>query len=245
MADNDHDLSTWKAAVSPTDDCLSMQQLERCAASEVPLDAKTADHLSKCAHCQTELAMLKSFESATPAANEGAAVSWIVAQLGRKSEKSAFSFGGKLAWLRRGFMKSPQLIAVMAVAVVAIFSGSLYIFDHSAEPPLSKGIHGPDVMRSGAIRLIEPSGDVSQKPAEFKWEAYAGASSYSVEIREVNNEVVWAGKAESNFVVVGPQGKAAIPFGKQLLWKVTALDSAGNPLADSSRGSFRVLKTED
>src|SRR6185369_9926125 len=83
MADNKNNLKMWQAAASATDECLPLEVLEQMTEND-SADPKAAAHLAECAHCQTELAMLKNFEQSTPSADEGAAVAWIAAQLERR-----------------------------------------------------------------------------------------------------------------------------------------------------------------
>ncbi|HXA84474.1 MAG TPA: hypothetical protein VNZ47_05335, partial [Candidatus Dormibacteraeota bacterium] len=83
MADNSKTIKMWQEAAAETKECLPLEMLERMMANP-SADAKAATHLAGCAHCQTELAMLKNFEQSTPSASEGAAVAWIAAQLERR-----------------------------------------------------------------------------------------------------------------------------------------------------------------
>ncbi len=83
MADNTNTAKIWQEAAAATKECLPLEALERMM-DNPSRDAKAAAHLAGCAHCQTELAMLKNFEQSTPSADEGAAVAWIAAQLERQ-----------------------------------------------------------------------------------------------------------------------------------------------------------------
>ncbi|MGC2742958.1 MAG: hypothetical protein WA672_07205, partial [Candidatus Angelobacter sp.] len=83
MADNTKTLKMWQEAAAETKECLPLETLERMLDNPSG-DAKAAAHLAGCAHCQTELAMLKNFEQSTPSADEGAAVAWIASQLQRR-----------------------------------------------------------------------------------------------------------------------------------------------------------------
>ena len=83
MADNTKTAKIWQEAAAATKECLPLETLEQMMDNS-SRDAKAAGHLAGCAHCQTELAMLKSFEQSTPSADEGAAVAWIAAQLERR-----------------------------------------------------------------------------------------------------------------------------------------------------------------
>ena len=88
MADNTKTLKMWQEAAAETKECLPLETLERMMDNS-SADAKAAAHLAGCAHCQTELAMLKNFEQSTPSADEGAAVAWIASQLQRQQNAPA------------------------------------------------------------------------------------------------------------------------------------------------------------
>src|SRR5450755_3436537 len=66
-------------ALKAKPDCLTPVQLEKFAEDSSLKDP----HLAECSRCQTELALLKSFQSSEPLPDEGAAVAWISARLER------------------------------------------------------------------------------------------------------------------------------------------------------------------
>ncbi|PYP92494.1 MAG: hypothetical protein DMG65_04000 [Candidatus Angelobacter sp. Gp1-AA117] len=244
MADNNKSREAWRAAVSTTGNCLSINDLERLAES-VPLpDEKLNAHLAECPRCQTELAMLKNFESAAPAHDEGAAVAWITAQLGRNSLKSApqTAVAGRLGFFRN-FFRNSYAIAAVAVALIIIFSVSLYISEHQAAPQLNAGLNNPNpgqILRSQSIRLIGPSGDLKGLPENFRWDVYPGATSYRVELTEVDGTLVRQETVNQNVLSVTPDWKSLIHTGKPYNWQVTALDASGKAVVSSSREHFRV-----
>lgn len=248
MADNNKSRETWRAAVSRTGECLSINELERLA-ENVPLpDEKLNAHLAGCPRCQTELAMLKNFESATPAQDEGAAVAWITAQLSRSSLKSAPQTAavGRLAFFRN-FFRSPYAIATVAVTLIIIFSVSLYISEHQSAPQLNAGLKNPnpdEIMRSQSVRVIGPSGDLKSLPESFRWDVYPGATSYRIELTEVDGTLVRQETVNQNVLSVTPEWKSVIHGGKPYIWQVTALDASGKAVASSSREHFRVGTTK-
>jgi hypothetical protein len=241
MADINKNREAWRTAVTRTSECLSIEQLERFVEDIVPMDFKGAAHLRQCPRCQSELAMLKSFESGTPAPGEGAAVAWIAAQLQRNSAKPAapaFARGQVSFW--RSLFRFPYVVAATAVIAAVVFGASLYIFERPETPKLSAGLSGPPVMRSEAVKLIEPSGNLNQPPAVFRWDAYPGAKAYSVELMEVDGNTLWKGTVEENSLTAKPEMKTVMHPGKPLLWKVTALDATGKAVAASSLERFQV-----
>ena len=244
MADNFKSREAWRAAMSTTGDCLSVNDLERLA-ENVPLpDKKSNAHLAECPRCQTELALLRNFESTTPAHDEGAAVAWIAAQLGRKSIKSSPQTAaiGRLAFWH-SFFRSSYAIAAVAVTLIMIFGVSLYISEHQPAPQLSAELNTPnphEIMRSQSVRLIGPSGDLNALPESFRWEAYPGTNSYRVELTEVDGTMVRKETVDQNVLSVKPEWKSVLHNGKPYIWQVTALDASGNAVATSSHERFRI-----
>lgn len=115
MADNTKTLKMWQSAVSSTEDCLPLEVLERMTESS-SAEPKAAAHLADCPHCQTELSMLKSFESSVPAEGEGAAVAWIAAQLQRKQNAQSV----KPVVARVSFWRSMFRVPYLALSLIHI-----------------------------------------------------------------------------------------------------------------------------
>jgi hypothetical protein len=232
MADNANNTKIWQEAVSATPDCPSIEVLEKIEAGSADANAQ---HVAGCAHCQTELAMLRSFEAALPVEGEGASVAWITAQLQRNQQKQAAPARPVLAW--RSFFKVPYMAAAAALIVAVTLGISLY--DRGGKPTI-KGGGDIGIMRSG-VHLMGPIGNLSEMPQQFQWEAYAGAVNYKVEVMEVDGHVDWSGTTSQTSIALSSDVKtiAAKP-GKPLQWKVTALDATGKVLADSSAEKFQV-----
>src|SRR5215469_3400545 len=72
-----------KAALSAARDCPPPEVLERLLNEGAPLSLK--EHVDACAHCQTELQMLRGFTSNEVAEHERAAVELIAARLRARS----------------------------------------------------------------------------------------------------------------------------------------------------------------
>jgi len=239
MADN-KTVKMWQEAASASKDCLPLEVLERLMESaNAPADAKAAAHLSGCAHCQTELAMLKRFETAEPSANEGAAVAWIAAKLQRRQGAPANQSSVPRVSLWRTMFRVPYLAGAAALALVLALGISLY------NPDSGKGgLKGPDVgttYRSGEIKLLSPTGDLTQAPNEFRWEAVPGAASYTVELTDVLGTPLASAASTQPVLEATPQMKAIVQAGKPIKWKVTARDASGKVIADSSGGNFKIM----
>lgn len=262
MAGNNN-AKLWREAVSATSDCPSLDVLEKImdsasrvssneaasneaasndAAKTATVDVKTVAHVRQCPHCQSEISMLRSFESATPSRDEGAAVAWIAAQLERNQQTRGGSQQKQRAsvvasW--RNFFRVPYMAAAAALVLAAALGISLYVSENSR--PAFNSNYGASPMRSGSIRLTGPSGELAQVPSQFTWEAWPGAAGYSVKLTgmDMDHTLVWQGSSSQNSLALSPEVKALIRPGKPLELTVTALDSAGRPLA-SGKDHFRV-----
>jgi len=238
MADNNA-VRMWQEAASAGKDCLPLEVLERLMEdANAPADAKAAAHLSGCAHCQTELAMLKNFETAEPSANEGAAVAWIAAQLQRQQGALATQSSVPHISFWRTMFRVPYLAGAAALALVLALGISLYNSDSG-----KGGLKGPDVgttYRSGEIKLISPTSDLTQAPNEFRWEAVTGATNYTVELTDVLGTPLASASSTQPVLETTPQMKAIMQARKPIKWKVTARDASGKVIADSSAGSFKI-----
>jgi hypothetical protein len=133
----------------------------------------------------------------------------------------------------------PYLAGAAALAAVLIFGISLYHGNSDGPGKINPGL-GSGNFRSGSIHLVSPVSDMPQAPTEFRWDAVQGASSYSVELKDVAGITLATAKSTQNVLPVTPALKANMVSGKPLKWKVTAMDAAGKEIANSSLEQFKV-----
>jgi hypothetical protein len=180
--------------------------------------------------------MLRSFESSAQVGDNQADVDWVAAQLQRPqgvpSSPVRIPF-----W--RGLLSAPHLAGAAIVLIIGL-GLSLYVSNRQERPLLHGEPSGNQAMRSGDIRLMGPAGDFHRAPEVFRWEALPHAKSYTMQLLEVDGTVIWNGQSAENVLIANPALKAKMQPGKTLLWKVTALDASGEPIASSSRERFRV-----
>jgi len=148
------------------------------------------------------------------------------------------------AWyglLRRGLARvvGLGLAALLALAAVLIVGISLYHGNSDGPGKLNPGL-GNGQFRSGSIHLVSPIADQKSAPAEFHWDAVQGASSYTVELKDVAGITLESAKSSENVLPVTPEMKACMVSGKPLKWKVTAMDANGKEIANSSLEQFKV-----
>jgi hypothetical protein len=234
MAGNTNNAKIWQDAAAASKECPTLEVLERVM-EESSSNPKAAAHVASCPHCQSEITMLRSFESSTPAENEGAAVAWIAAQLERNQKAPVAKSTASRVPFWRTMFRIPYAAAAAALILAVALGISLYHPDHS-QPILQPPQIG--VYRSGAIKLITPN-ELSQAPDRLRWEAVPGADSYSVEVDDVTGDKIWESKSSENFILLDPGVKARMVPGKPLKWSVTALDANGKELA-SGKANFRV-----
>ncbi len=238
MADNTNTAKIWQEAAAETKDCLPLEVLEQMM-DNTSRDAKAATHLAGCAHCQTELAMLKNFEHSTPSADEGAAVAWIAAQLERQQNAPAAQQKVTPVPFWRMMFRVPYMAGAAALAAVLIFGISLYHGNPDGPGKINPGL-GNGQFRSGAIHLVSPITDQNSVPAEFRWDAVQGANSYRVELKDVAGITLASAKSSQNVLPVSPDMKAVMVSGKPLKWTVTAMNADGKEIANSSTEQFKI-----
>ena len=123
-----------KSELAATPDCLSLDELSQLSAEQV----EAHSHVSGCARCQTEMALLRKFESDEPVPGEGAAVAWVSAQLERRlndiknpalaSRRREIDADQSHSWFKRlfalpGFRLTAPIAGAAVVAAVALGIG--------------------------------------------------------------------------------------------------------------------------
>jgi len=245
------ELARLKETLAPTADCATLDELAELADPSVPSPSRNrvAVHVAACHRCEAELALLKEFESASPRAEEVATVEWIVTRLRtrfrearmtpveaapeQKDEEEGF-------WQRLFHSKpAPVLGFGLATAMVLVAVG--IELREGREPALHPQVEAsPEVFRSNAVQLRGPAGDLDRRPARLEWEPVAAATSYSVEILEVDRSPVWKGEAAEPSIALPEAVAERLVPGKPLLWRVYARDASGRILAASPLQRFRM-----
>lgn len=221
-------------AFAATPDCFEIDELSLLLDGKrgEQLQRRAEKHVAGCMHCQTELALLREFESPAVRPTEQSDVNWIVSRL-RKNSPAAPLPWWKQIWSSRILI--PASIA-LATALIAIGIG----LQMRQTPYSPVPAPGREVMRSQSVDTVSPLGDVTLAPAEFKWRAVAGASRYRVRLFEVDRTELWNTTVSQTSVALDDSVREKIVPLKSLLWDVTALDDAGTVLASSGLQRFRL-----
>lgn len=214
-----------KLVLTPRSDCVSTMKLA------VP-DVQALAHIATCPRCQAERALLAEFESATPLPEEEAGVSWISQRLESRLAPVRPAPVPQARWRRWLSFHNMGFSLAAAMLMVALGVG---LFQR--QQPALIAPQGAMTMRSGEIGAISPLGDLDGPPASLVWQPVAGASSYSVQVMEVDRTLVWT--SESKIPSAALPSQLVVP-GKPLLWQVLAKDGAGNALASSAPQRFRL-----
>ena len=244
-----------KAALAPSDGCVTIEELSGLSDASLPepVRARISGHVTTCQRCQTEIALLKKFESAAAGPDEEGAASWITARLERQFEQitgaaRASSQAGKerKPWWRRLFSfrllgSRPVTAAAFALALAMLLIVLNLPLRNTREPALSPDVGlTPPVFRSDALAVLGPTGDLEEAPTELRWQPAPDAATYSVQLMEVDRVELWKGESSKSSLSLPPAVRARIVPGKALLWKVEARDASGRTIARSEIQRFRV-----
>ena len=245
------DRQALKSALATTPECLPLEKLEELSADE----ARAHKHVSQCARCQTELTLLREFETNEPLPGEGAAVAWISAQLERQQaeikrpsraaqrKRAKVEGQGSGGWLGRLFDYQIMRVWIPVTAALVLAAAGIMLWRSPKEPELHASLgNDPAIYRSLELQTIAPSGELSEIPKELKWNSVPEAATYKVVITEVDHSEVWSGQTVDTFVTIPASMTAKIRIGKPFIWQVTALDQQGKTLASSQARRFVVTR---
>ena len=205
-----------RAALAPSAECLSIEQLGRYADGALAGEEQRAAvmHIRGCLNCQAEFALLEAVTGAdrveTPAPRR---------------------------WLR---FPMPPVAAVAAVLLIGIATGSVYFLVRKAPDLPGRVTTGDEVTRSLAVAVRGPVGDQAEAPRRFEWLAVDRAVRYCVRLMEVDRHEVWSTSTSELGVDLPPPVRTSITPGRTLLWDVTAYDASGAAIAESGSQSFRI-----
>lgn len=247
MADQDsNQRQILKAALSRTSQCLPVEIL--AAIAEERVDAGTnlqaREHLSGCAHCQSELALFREFQEAEARPGEIESVAWVQSELRRRSAEVA-GRGVESArepeslWARITARRRWRTLSLVAASLLVAVTAGLYLrsgagLDRSGEPV---------IYRSQKLSAVAPVGEISEAPADFQWRATPGAAKYRVRLMEVDRTVIWSAEIAGASVSIPPAVHEQMTPGRAFEWDVTAWNGAGEKIAESNLQNFHILVT--
>jgi hypothetical protein len=244
-SENHSDRRILAQALAPGKDCPPIERFEACVeGGAIPPDL--AGHLESCAYCRTELELWRSFHTPPRDEAEAEAVRLIAERLQNPRMPLPMSVEpwwrrilhtrwSGLSWLGPAAVAAAALLIVVAVGIQWRHGVGphLYIPDQPE----------PEVLRSGSIKVISPSGDTRAIPDQVQWERVAGAAQYRVGVLEVDHTELWTATTPQTRLDLPASVKAKIVPAKTILVQVVAFDSTGRKLAESEFVRFRLLQT--
>jgi hypothetical protein len=190
--------------------------------------------------------MLRSFTSNQVAEHEKLAVNAIAARLKAQSTAGApndtVAIQSRQSWWKRAFEVRWLSAAAATLAIALVVAGVAIELRRGRQPALDIGPRGTEILRSSAIAILSPIGDLREKPAEISWEAVPNAVRYRVQIMEVDRAEVWSADATSPRIGLPPTVETLIVPSKTLLVQIAAFGASGQKIAESETVRFRLLQ---
>jgi hypothetical protein len=241
------DADLLRDALGPGKDCPSIEDLGLYLEQkgDQTWRGSLKSHLSACTHCRTELNLLQEFQSGEVSAQEAEAVQAVTAQLARRSAKIFASAPEapplRRPWWKEVFTASWISPASVALAGILLMAGVGLEMRKGAAPTLHTGNNSEsEVLRSSALTVSSPVGDLSHAPADVQWQPVAGAAKYQVRLLEVDRSPLWQAETTATRIGLPAHIRARLVPGKTVLCEVIAIESAGAKIADSEIVRFRV-----
>ncbi len=223
----------WQKELEPTPECIDVSRLSDA------LSERERAHLATCPRCQAELALLHEFQTDSATPDEVRAGQWIASELHRRLALSNNAPSPDAPSNVKPFRSKQRTFSALAAAAVAVLVIGTAVWMENREPSLDPKIDVRNVYRTSRFDVIAPLGDVPEAPRELKWAAVPQATSYTVQILEVDGTELFRGATPRQSIVVPANVIAQFAPGKTLLWAVTARRGS-DVLASSETQRFRV-----
>jgi hypothetical protein len=214
------------------DDCPSPEDYLRLESGEATPEERRRleEHAERCPACAAERELARAFHEGP---EPGEDVDFVVERLEslRLHEKPRpLEFRPRRSAVVRW---AGSLAAVVALAV------GLSVYTAQKAPPLPEPGRG-EAVRGAEIRDLQPSGEFPEVPREFRWSAIAGAASYRVTLRAVDETVLWQESATEPSARLPEEVARGLHPAVLYAWTVEALNARGERLAASEPVRFTV-----
>jgi CheY-like chemotaxis protein len=154
------------------------------------------------------------------------------------SEAASETSGAALAAALPPRKRSWPLVAGLVALLLAIVAGLLW---RSVPPPLPGNGPGARTLHRGStIEVVAPVGVVPERLSELRWRPVARAVSYRVEIRRVDDALLWEGTSPQPQLVLPSEAKQAIVPHVVYFWRVLAFDGDDRLVGTSGRVRFAI-----
>lgn len=218
--------SPWRDALQPGNDCIAIERLGEA------LTPREHAHIAQCQRCQAEMALWEEFDNPATTADESEATDWIKDELHRRNPRR----GNVVRFASWKNAMRPRSLAVAATLVFAVAIG--YVMQ-TREPSIDVQLTETSAYRSARVEGTAPRGDLTAAPSELRWASFSGASSYDVEVMEIDRTPLWRTSTSATRLELPSNVTAQFVPGKTIVWQVTARNGA-TALADSGMQKFRV-----
>ena len=236
----------FRAALEPGPDCPPIEELETLVSGAVTQSELSA-HLRSCPYCQTELHLLRTFESeeAGQAGSEARKVAVLLKKRSNEIIRQSRPAETRVPWWK-GVLTIPRLAqASLAMALVLVVAGVVIHFQSTQQPTsIAQNGTNPEVFRSGQFGVISPTGDLRARPEEVRWEKVSAAVRYQVRLLEVDGNELWKADTVADHIDLPSSIRARIVPAKTLFCEITAFDSSGGKVGDTGQVRFRLLQPE-
>lgn len=222
--------AAWKAELSRTAECIPIERLDE------DLTPSERNHIAHCARCQAEMALWTQMQQKAKTPQEAEAVQAVSMEVRRRL--GSLPPNVVPAEPRRPIrtILRPAMLAAAAVVVVAI---SLGVFFERREPSVEGPVTNVTSYRSAGIEVIAPVGDLAAPPSTLQWKTVAGATTYEVDVLEVDQTPLWHASARETRIGVPASVVTKCVPGKSILWQVRARRGEA-VIAESGIQRFRV-----
>ena len=237
------DRTLLRAALARGNACFPIERLEGLTGSPAATRSKLEQHVKSCAHCQTELELLKTFYEG--GAVDSRDVRTMTATL-RKRSKEIFRLQldhtpRKHRWWR--LVRIPWPSALGAVVAIPLVAAVVVAYRQASLQPVLNETRssGREVFRSSSFALISPHGDVSLQPTEIRWERVHSATKYQIRLSEVDGTEIWQAETSDDHVALPPFVLSRTVQTKTFFCEVTAYDSFEGKVGETGSVRFRWL----
>jgi hypothetical protein len=234
-----------RAALGPSPQCLSVEELQQLASDSAAASADRAAHVKSCAYCQTELQLLQTFEAGGEDVSEE--VRRVTEQVRQRTKPIvAQPVSSQVPWWRAIFATPRLAQASLAMAAVLVVAGVVLQFRSTHRTPLNEtSPSGQEVFRSGGFSVLTPVGDLQERPQEIRWERVPQAARYRIRVLEVDQSEVWKAETTDDHIDLPSSVHERIVPAKTLFCEVSAFDSSGNKIGETGLVRFRLIHSVD
>ncbi len=215
------------------DDCPSPEDYLRLESGEAaPEERRRLEaHAERCPACAAERELARAFVAGP---EPGEDVDFVVERL------ESLRLHEKPRPLEFRPRKPAMVRWVGSLAALVVLLVGLGLFLRGQQAPTLPEPGRDEVLRGAEIHDLQPSGEFPEVPREFRWMAIAGAASYRVTLRAVDDTVLWQASEPGPAARLPEEVARGLHPAVLYTWTVEALNARGERLAASEPVRFTV-----